>query len=299
MRIADLTDTQIQQLYSTARAQGINFFDHADLYGFNSKAASGAYHYCEQRFGAALNLSNSEREDIILQTKTGIVIGEKTYYDSSYERIMGSVDRSLKALNTDYLDILLLHRPDALIEPNEVARAFDELETSGKVRAFGVSNYTPRQIEHLKTSVTQPITVNQLQLSMVHASIITQGLASNIESSENSLTRDGGGVLDYCRREGIALQAWSPFQAGQQQGLIFDRDKHPQLKETLDAIAQELNTTPVAVATAWITRHPANIQVVAGTTNTQRLEEIARGAELTLTRQQWYELTVAAGHLLP
>lgn len=228
------------------------------------------------------------------------MIGESTDYDSSYQHIIASAERSLKALKTDYIDVLLLHRPDTLIEPDEVAHAFDELEGSGKVRAFGVSNYTPRQIEHLKTSVAQPLVVNQLQLSLTHASIITQGLASNIESSEDSLTRDGGGVLDYCRAQGIRLQAWSPFQAGTRKGLIFDREAFPELNQKLDdALADELGTTPLAVATAWITRHPAGIRVVAGTTSPQRLREIAAGADLELTRKQWYELTVAAGRLLP
>ncbi|MDN6274792.1 MAG: aldo/keto reductase, partial [Corynebacterium casei] len=196
MRIGDKSDAEIRALYDSARTAGVTYFDHADLYGFNFP--NGGYHLCERRFAEALNLSSSEREQIILQSKTGIV-DDPWGYDQSYEHIIASVDRSLTALNTDYLDVLLLHRPDALVEPEEVARAFDELEATGKVRAFGVSNHTPRQIELLKTAVTQPIVANQVQLSITHSSLIAQGRPSNPAGADDAIVRDGGGLVEYVR----------------------------------------------------------------------------------------------------
>lgn len=203
MRISDKSNDEIRALYTAAREAGIDYFDHADLYGFTHP---GGYHHCERRFTEALQLSPSEREQITLQSKTGIV-DDEWHYDSSYEHIIAAADRSLQSLNTDYLDVLLLHRPDPPVEPDEVARAFDELEASGKVRAFGVSNHTPRQIDLLKTSVRQPLAVNQVQLSVTHSTLVAQGLASNMAGQEDSVTRDGGGLIDYCRINGITLQA--------------------------------------------------------------------------------------------
>lgn len=299
MRIGEKSDDEIKALYSSARDAGVNFFDHADLYGFNVPEADGAYHFCEQRFGSALALSSSEREEIILQTKTSIVLGDEHYFDSSYEHIMASVNRSLAALKTDYLDVLLLHRPDALIEPEEVARAFSELEETGKVRGFGVSNYTPRQIDLLKTAVEQPILVNQVQLSVTHAPIIAQGINSNIEGQSASVTLDGGGVVDYARINGITLQAWSPFQAGNRRGLVFDRATFPQLNKVFDELAQKYGVDAQAIATAWITRHPANIQVVLGSTNPDRVAKAAAGADVRLTRAEWYRIFETAGYHIP
>src|SRR5699024_8461009 len=166
MRIGNKTEVYIREMYAAARVAGVNYFDNADLYGFN--VPEGGYHLCERRFAEALKLSSAEREDIIVQSKTGII--DKPWgYDQSYEHIVASAERSLKALNMDYLDVLLLHRPDALVEPEEVARAFDDLAAAGKVRAFGVSNHTPRQIDLLKTAVEQPILINQVQLSLTHS----------------------------------------------------------------------------------------------------------------------------------
>jgi len=206
MRIAELSDEAVRELVGTARDAGIDFFDHADVYGPD-------LHDCERRFAEAMQLTAAEREAITIQTKAGIV-KDGPYFDFSYEHLVSSVDGSLQALQTDYLDVLLLHRPDALVEPDEVARAFDELEASGKVRAFGVSNQTPRQIDLLRKSVRQPIVANQLQLSITHAPIVAQGVAANMVDLEQSVTLDGGGVVDYCRLHDITVQAWSPFQAG-------------------------------------------------------------------------------------
>ncbi|SFS91118.1 aldo/keto reductase [Saccharopolyspora flava] len=297
MRIADKTDEQIRELYTTAREAGIDFFDHADLYGF--RHPGGGTHFCERRFSEALGLSSADRDEITLQTKTSIVDGEHWHYDSSYEHIVSSVEESLRALGTDRIDVLLLHRPDALIEPEEVARAFDELESSGKVRGFGVSNYTPRQIDLLKTAVRQPIVTNQVQLSVTHSTIVAQGVAANM-AEDDAVTRDGGGLVEYSRINRITLQAWSPFQKGGGQGGVFLGDaEYPDLNAMLDKLAAKYGVTPMAIATAWITRHPAGMQVVLGTTTPQRVTDAAAGSDIHLTRSEWYGLLQAAGHRVP
>lgn len=292
MRIQELDDEAVRTLYGTARDAGIDFFDHADVYG------GSEMHGCERRFGDALRLSPAERDQITIQTKCGIV-REGPYFDFSYDRIVSSVEGSLEALGTDYLDILLLHRPDALVEPDEVARAFDELSAAGKVRAFGVSNHTPGQIELLKASVRQPLVANQLQLSITHAPIIAQGVAANMQGTEQSLTLDGGGIVDYCRLHGITIQAWSPFQAGFFTGVFLDHPDYAELNAVIDRLAAAYGVPPLAIATAWITRHPADMQVVLGTTNPERVAAAAQGSDIPLTRAEWYELFRAAGYRVP
>ncbi len=291
MRIADLEDAQIRTLYDTAREVGIGFFDHADIYG-------GRMHRCEERFNEALRLSSAERAEITIQTKCGIV-PQGQYFDFSYDHIVTQVEGSLRALGTDYLDVLLLHRPDALVEPEEVARAFDELEASGKVRAFGVSNQTPRQIDLLRTAVRQPLIADQVQLSLTHAPIIAQPIAMNMAGQDQSIVRDGGGVVEYCRIEGITVQAWSPFQAGFFDGVFLDNPDYPELNTVIDRVAAAHGSTPIGIATAWILRHPANMQIVLGTTNPERVRAAAAGADVVLSRPEWYELFRAAGHRVP
>lgn len=287
MRIAEMSDDAVRELVGSARDAGIDFFDHADIYG-------GALHASERRFAEAMALTPSEREQITLQTKAGIVPGSG--YDFSYEHLVSSVEGSLQALRTDYIDILLLHRPDALMEPNEVARAFDDLYDAGKVRAFGVSNHTPRQIEYLSRWIRRPIVANQLQLSLMHAPIIAQAIAMNT-AHDQAVDRDGGGILDYCRDENITVQAWSPMQGPN--GVFLGSDAHPELNAVIDRLAAKYDVPPIAIATGWITRHPANIQVVMGTTSPQRLADAALGSEIPLTRAEWYELFTAAGHVVP
>lgn len=290
MRITDKSDDEVRELVRTARDAGIDFLDHADVYGGD--------HGCERRFAEAMRLTPSERAEFTIQTKTGIV-RDGPYFDFSYEHIVESVEGSLAALGTDYLDILLLHRPDALVEPEEVARAFDELADAGKVRAFGVSNHTPRQIDLLKRYVRQPIVANQLQFSITHAPIVTQGLAANMVAETQSVTLDGGGIVDYCRLNDITVQAWSPFQAGFFTGVFLDSPEYAELNAVIDRLAAVYDVPPIAIATAWITRHPANMQVVLGTTNPERVAAAALGSDIPLTRAEWYELFRAAGHIVP
>lgn len=290
MRIQEKTDEEVRTLVKTARDAGISFFDHADVYG-------STLHGCEKRFAEAMQLTSSEREQIVLQTKAGIV-GDGPYFDFSYEHIIESVDGSLAALGTDYIDILLLHRPDALVEPDEVARAFDDLSASGKVRAFGVSNHTPSQIELLRRSVSRPLVANQLQLSVTHAPLVAQGVAANMQALDQSVSRDSG-TLDYCRLNDITVQAWSPFQAGFFTGTFLGSPEYPELNAVIDRLAAKYDVPAIAVATAWITRHPAQMQVVLGTTNPERVAGAALGSDVPLTRAEWYEMFRTAGYTVP
>lgn len=287
MRISEMSDDAVRELVGAALDVGVNFFDHADIYGTSMHAS-------ERRFAEAMRFSPSERDAITLQTKAGIVPG--VGYDFSSEHLIASVDASLAALQTDRIDILLLHRPDALMEPDDVAKAFDTLYDAGKVRSFGVSNHTPRQIEFLARWMRRPVVANQLQLSLTHAPIIAQPMAMN-RAGEQAVERDGGGVLEYCRDEQITVQAWSPF--GGPGGPFIGNPAYAELNAVLDRLAAGYGVTPEAIATAWITRHPSNMQVVIGTTRPDRVRAAAAGADLVLTRAEWYELFRAAGHEIP
>ena len=285
MRINTMSKAEVQTLIRTAMDHGANFFDHADIYG------KGA---CEEIFADAVGMDSSVRETMILQSKCGIRQG---MFDFSKKHILASVDGILKRLKTDYLDILLLHRPDALVEPEEVAAAFDQLEQEGKVRHFGVSNQHPRQIELLKKSVRQPLVANQLQLSITNATMITQGFNVNMENDE-AVNRDGG-VLDYCRLHDITIQPWSPFQFGFFEGVFLDNPKFPELNAKIDEIAAKYGVSNTTIAIAWILRHPAKMQPVTGTTTPERLADCLKAADIHLTREEWYAILLAAGNTLP
>jgi predicted oxidoreductase len=291
MRIQDKSDAEVHALFDASLAAGINFFDHAAVYG-------SEMHGCERRFAEALKLSPSQRDEITLQTKAGLVRQDGPYFDFSYDELISSVNDSLTALGTDHIDILLLHRPDALVEPEEVAKAFDELESSGKVRHFGVSNQSPGQIELLKKFVTQPLVANQLQLSITHAELITQGMSINMGALDQSVDRTIG-TLDYCRLHDITIQAWSPFQAGFFNGPFLGNPDYPELNEVVDRLAATYDVPTEAIATAWIVRHPAQMQVVTGTTNPERVTAAAKGGDIVLTKVEWYDLYRAAGHIVP
>ena len=289
MRIDGLDDEQIRTLVGSALDSGVNVLDHADIYGDER-------HGCERRFGEAVRLAPDQREQVVLQSKVGIREG---YFDFSREHILRSVDESLAALRTDYLDLLLLHRPDTLVEPEEVAAAFDALQSAGKVRHFGVSNHTPGQIQLLRTAVEQPLVVDQVQLSITHAPLIAAGVAANMAGVDQSVDRDNG-LLEYARIHDITLQAWSPLQKGVFDGVFLgDREHYAELNDVLDELAGEHGVTPMGIAAAWIVRHPANIQVVLGTTNAGRVAEAAAGSDVDLSRVEWYRIFQAGGHLLP
>lgn len=286
MRIQGMDETEVDEYIHTCLELGIQFFDHADIYG------KGA---CESLFGRVFEQTEFRREDIILQSKCGIVPG--VMYDFSKEHILQSVEESLRRLRTDYLDILLLHRPDALMEPEEVAEAFDLLEGSGKVRHFGVSNHTPMQIQLLKKCVRQDLLVNQLQFSIPFSNMVASGLEANM-LTDGAVNRENS-VLDFCRLHDMTIQAWSPFQYGFFEGVFVDSEKYPELNQVLADLAEKYGTTKTGIASAWIFRHPAKIQMVAGTTNLKRLREIALAADIRLTREEWYQLYLSAGHILP
>jgi predicted oxidoreductase len=218
-------------------------------------------------------------------------------FDFSKEHILNSVDGILQRLKTDYLDVLLLHRPDTLVEPEEVAEAFDQLETSGKVRHFGVSNQNPMQIQLLKKAVKQPIVANQLQLSITNSTMISSGFNVNMENAA-AVNRDGS-ILDFCRLNDITIQPWSPFQYGFFEGVFLGNEKFPELNQKIDDIAAKYGVTNTTIAIAWLLRHPANMQPIIGTMNIGRLKDCIKASEITLTREEWYEIFRSAGNILP
>jgi predicted oxidoreductase len=285
MRISQLTHAEISRLIHTALDEGINFFDHADVYGSGKS---------EEKFSEALDMNFGLRQKMILQTKCGI---RRDSFDFSKEHILEAVDGSLKRLRTDYLDVLLLHRPDALVEPEEVAEAFTILETSGKVKYFGVSNQNPMQIELLCKFVKQKIIFNQLQLSITNTGMIDAGINVNMQI-DRSINRDGS-ILDYCRLKDIIIQPWSPFQYGFFEGVFLDNPKFPELNQKISAIATDKGVTNSAIAIAWLLRHPAHMQPIVGTTNPVRVKDISKASGVTLTRQEWYQIYLAAGNKLP
>lgn len=285
MRMDSLDKVEAEQFVQTALAEEANFFDHADIYG------GGA---CEEIFADAIHMNDTIREKIILQSKCGIREG---MFDFSKEHILESVNGSLKRLKTDYLDILLLHRPDTLVEPDEVAEAFNILESSGKVRHFGVSNQNPMQIQLLKKSVKQPIVANQLQLSITNANMISQGFHVNMEN-EDAVNRDGS-VLDYCRLNDITIQPWSPFQFGFFEGVFLGNDKFPELNNKINEVAKTYGVSSTTIVIAWLLRHPAQMQPIIGTMNLDRLKDCCKANEIHLTREEWYGIYLEAGNILP
>lgn len=286
MRINESGKNPVETI-QTAYDHGINFFDHADIYGDGE---------CETIFSKALKETGISRSDIYLQSKVGIKPG--IAFDFSKQHIIEAVEGSLKRLDTDYLDALLLHRPDTLVEPEEVAEAFSQLEKAGKVRAFGVSNQNPGQIELLKTAVKQPLNINQLQFGLKHTGMIDAGINVNMEN-QAGLVRDGG-ILEYSRIHDMTIQAWSPFQYGFFEGVFVGNDeKFPELNARLLELAEQYKVTPSGIAVAFINRHPAKFQTVLGTMTPSRIIEATEAADIVLTREEWYSLYMAAGNILP
>ena len=273
MRLGELDSKSMNRYIHTAIENGANYFDHADIYAGGKS---------EEVFGEAFYTDASlQRKDLILQSKCGI---RKGFYDLSKEYIIQSVNQSLKRLNTDYLDVLLLHRPDALAEPEEIAAAFDELEQSGKVRCFGVSNHKPMQIELLKKYVRQPILVNQLQFSIPVSNMVANGIEVNMETS-GSIDHDGS-VLDYSRLHDITIQAWSPFQMPDWKGCFLGNPDYAELNQEIGKLTRKYGVSDTTIAAAWILRHPAGMQLIAGTSSQTRLKEIIHACNINLTREE-------------
>lgn len=288
MRMPSLSVDDAANMIRTARENGINFYDHATCYGDGE---------AETRFGEAFPLTGLKREDVIIQSKCGLHFDRKEF-DWSRDDILKSADESLARLKMDYLDVLLLHRPDLLFDPEEVAEAFDKLHTDGKVKYFGVSNVTPGQLELLKKYVKRPLVINQLQLSLDQTQLLDAALYLNNKTTDRSIDRDNG-LLDYCRLNDITIQAWSPLQVGMFQGSFIDNPEFPELNECLATLGAKYNVSKSAIAIAWILRHPAKMQVIAGTMNPDHLTDLCGAANVDLTHNEWYQLYLASGKFLP
>lgn len=288
MRISDKSVKEVEELVETALSVGINTFDLADIYGGGR---------CEELLGQVLNNRSDLREKMWIQSKCGIRIEEFTYFDFSKDYILESVDGILKRLQVDYLDSLLLHRPDALMEVDQVAEAFDILHKSGKVRDFGVSNQNPMMMELLKKEVKQPLSINQLQLSAAFTPGFEAGFHVNMEG-DKAAVRDSS-VFEYCKLNDMVIQAWSVLQFGYFKGNFVGNEQFQQLNQVLNRLALKYDVSPSAIAIAWVLRYPAKMQAVVGTTNPKHLLEASQASNLTLTRKEWYEIYLAAGNDLP
>lgn len=285
MRMSDLEGKQAEEVVGTALDLGINFFDHADIYGGGLS---------ELRFRDAIKHLNVNRDKMIIQSKCGIREG---YFDFSKEYILSSVDGILERLGTEYLDFLILHRPDVLVEPEEVAEAFTKLRAEGKVKHFGVSNQNRFQMELLQSYLDEPLAVNQLQLSPAHTPMFDAGLNVNM-LNKASIEHDDG-IVDYCRLKRVTIQAWSPFQIDLSRGLFVNHPDYKELNETIAKLAKNCNVSSEAIVIAWILRHPAKMQAIVGSMNSSRLKAIDKANDIALTRKEWYDIYRSAGNILP
>ena len=288
MRIKDKSVKEVEELVETALSVGINAFDLADIYGRGR---------CEELLGIVLKNRPDLREKMWIQSKCGIRIEEFTYFDFSKDYIIKSVDGILQRLKIDHLDSLLLHRPDALMESDQVAEAFDLLYKQGKVRNFGVSNQNPMMMELLKKDVKQPLAVNQLQLSAAFTPGFESGFHVNMEDSQAAM-RDGS-IFEYCKLHDVVIQAWSVLQFGYFKGNFVGNEKFQALNQVLERLAIKYGVTSSTIAISWILRYPAKMQAVVGTTNPKHLREVSQAANFSLTRKEWYEIYLAAGNNLP
>ena len=288
MRISEMTVYQVEELIESALAVGINAFDIADCYGHGK---------CEQILGEVLKCRPDLREKMWIQSKCGIRMEEFTYFDFSKEHILEAVDGILERLNVDYIDSLLLHRPDALMEPAEIAEAFDLLKAQGKVIDFGVSNQNPMMMALIQKDVNQPLVANQLQLSAAFTPSFDAGFHVNMKQ-EAGIVRDSS-IFEYCRLHDVVIQAWSVLQFDYFGGVFLGSEKYPELNHVLNRLAEKYHVSPSAVAIAWVLRYPAKMQAVIGTTKKARVAEASKAAEIQLTRKEWYEIYLAAGNDLP
>lgn len=288
MRISEMTVDQVEELIESALAVGINAFDIADCYGHGE---------CERILGEVLKRRPDLREKMWIQSKCGIRMEDFTYFDFSKEHILEAVDGILERLGVDYIDSLLLHRPDALMEPEEIAEAFDILKAQGKVIDFGVSNQNPMMMELIKKDVKQPLVANQLQLSAAFTPSFDAGFHVNMKQ-DAGIVRDSS-IFEYCRLNDVAIQAWSVLQFDYFGGVFLGSEKYPELNRVLERLAEKYQVTPSAIAIAWVLRYPAQMQAVIGTTKSERVAQAAKAADIVLTRKEWYEIYLAAGNDLP
>lgn len=297
MRMNTLEPQAAAKVLTTAVEHGITYIDSADIYGQGKS---------EEVFRQAMKLADIKRDQLFIQSKVGIVVSpERSHgnyvfgkrYDFSKKHLLAAVDGILQRLGVDYLDSLLLHRPDPLMEPEEVAAAFDELQRAGKVRHFGVSNFGPRQIDFLQHDLSQRLLIDQLQFGIMHTGMVDSGMHVNMQDPR-SIDHDGG-LLEYARLKKITIQAWSPFQYGMFAGTFIDNPKFEKLNQVLAFMAEKYHVSKNAIAAAWILRHPAKIQVILGTMNPKHLADSAAGADIELSRQDWYDIYFAAGNDLP
>lgn len=288
MRIADKTLQHTESLIVEAVRAGVNTFDLADIYGGGD---------CEKIFGVAMKDLGLARKDYIVQTKCGIRRNSAgNWYDFSREHIINSVENSLIRLNTEYIDIFLLHRPDALMQTDEIAEAFESLRGSGKVRAFGVSNFSAMQIRALEQSGFLPV-VNQMQFSLGHTLLVDAGF--NVNRQVDEATSRAGDSFEYCRLKKIAMQAWSPLQYGFMEGVFVGNANFEALNKALDELAEKYGVTPSAIALAWVLRTPSFAQAITGTTSPERMKALCEASNVNLTHEEWYALYRATGKKLP
>lgn len=288
MRISEMTVDQVEELIESALAVGINAFDIADCYGHGE---------CERILGEVLKRRPDLREKMWIQSKCGIRMEDFTYFDFSKEHILEAVDGILERLGVDYIDSLLLHRPDALMEPEEIAEAFDILKAQGKVIDFGVSNQNPMMMELIKKDVKQPLVANQLQLSAAFTPSFDAGFHVNMKQ-DAGIVRDSS-IFEYCRLNDVVIQAWSVLQFDYFGGVFLGSEKYPELNRVLERLAEKYQVTPSAIAIAWVLRYPAQMQAVIGTTKSERVAQAAKAADIVLTRKEWYEIYLAADNDLP
>lgn len=291
-RISQLTDSEAASIIKTAYESGINFFEHADIYGGGAS---------EEVFARGLKESGINREEVVIQTKCGIRPGAGPglgMYDFSKAYIISSVEQSLKRLKTDYIDLFALHRPDTLMDPVEVAEAFKELQKAGKVRHFGVSNQNVAQMELLSKYLDQKLITNQLQFGPAHTPILDHGFNINMKRDEKSIDRDGG-ILEYARLKDITIQTWSPYQFGQFEGVFLDHPDFLELNEKLEEVGSHYGISKAATVAAWILTHPAKMQVLAGSMEAAHIKDIATASTIKLTRPEWYDIYRSAGNRLP
>lgn len=304
-------DKEVERFIKSTLDVGINFLDNSDLYG-----RTAPHGFSDARVGKVLNFKENSklREQMIIQTKFGFGFGKKAMdgselamKDSSRSAILSSVEGSLKRLGTDYLDILLFHSPDIFMDPEEVADTFNELQKSGKVRYFGVSNTLPSRIEVLNKYLKTPIVVNQIHMNMVDGALFDYVNNLHCFDGLDPLYDAGAGTLDYCKLKDIQIQAWSPLTYHDKPAskrnpelhhlflpFVGDYRRFHRLNCTLDKIAEKYNVPKMSIVLSWFLSHPYHIAPTIGTTSDAHIREIAQASEVRITREEWYDIFQAA-----